>query len=98
MQPEEGQSQTTANPREWRATLCDMRTVTHREMRNQSGDILRHVADGETIQVTNHGRVAALIVPPGADPTRGSHLSGPGARSATPDIQPAVDCPTQEQR
>jgi antitoxin (DNA-binding transcriptional repressor) of toxin-antitoxin stability system len=37
-------------------------------MRNQSGDLLRHVADGETIQVTNHGRVAALIVPPGADP------------------------------
>lgn len=45
-----------------------MRTVTHREMRNQSGDILRLVADGETIQVTNHGQVAALIVPPGADP------------------------------
>ena len=45
-----------------------MRTVTHREMRNQSGEILRHVADGETIQVTNHGQVAALIVPPGADP------------------------------
>jgi prevent-host-death family protein len=51
-----------------RATLCDMRTVTHREMRNQSGDILRHVAAGETIQVTNNGQVAALIVPPGADP------------------------------
>ncbi len=45
-----------------------MRTVTHREMRNQSGDILRQVADGETIQVTNNGRVAALIVPPGSDP------------------------------
>lgn len=45
-----------------------MRTVTHREMRNQSGDILRHVADGETIQVTNNGRVAALIVPPSTDP------------------------------
>ncbi|MGH2880217.1 MAG: type II toxin-antitoxin system Phd/YefM family antitoxin [Solirubrobacteraceae bacterium] len=44
-----------------------MRTVTHREMRNQSGEILRHVAGGETIQVTNNGRVAALIVPPGAD-------------------------------
>lgn len=44
-----------------------MRTVTHREMRNQSGEILRHVADGETIEVTNNGRVAALIVPPGAD-------------------------------
>ncbi|HUN78652.1 MAG TPA: type II toxin-antitoxin system prevent-host-death family antitoxin [Solirubrobacteraceae bacterium] len=44
-----------------------MRTVTHREMRNQSGAILREVADGETIQVTNRGRVTALIVPPGAD-------------------------------
>jgi antitoxin (DNA-binding transcriptional repressor) of toxin-antitoxin stability system len=37
-------------------------------MRNQSGDILRHVAEGETIQVTNHGQVAALIVPPDTDP------------------------------
>lgn len=44
-----------------------MKTVTHREMRNQSGDILRQVADGETIQVTNHGQVAALIVPPSGD-------------------------------
>jgi prevent-host-death family protein len=51
-----------------RATLCYMRIVTHREMRNQSGDILRRVADGETIQVTNNGQVAALIVPPGTDP------------------------------
>jgi prevent-host-death family protein len=45
-----------------------MRTVTHREMRNQSGDILRHVANGETIQVTNNGHIAAVIMPPGADP------------------------------
>jgi len=37
-------------------------------MRNQSGDILRHVAAGETIRVTNNGQVAALIVPPGTDP------------------------------
>ena len=44
-----------------------MRTVTHREMRNQSGEILRKVADGETIQVTNRGHVTALIVPPGTD-------------------------------
>lgn len=44
-----------------------MRTVTHREMRNQSGEILREVASGETVQVTNHGRIAALIVPPGID-------------------------------
>lgn len=44
-----------------------MRTVTHREMRNQSGEILREVAEGETIRVTNNGQVAALIVPAGTD-------------------------------
>ena len=36
-------------------------------MRNESGEILRHVANGETIQVTNRGQVAALIVPPSSD-------------------------------
>lgn len=51
-----------------RATVCYMRTVTHREMRNSSGEILRAVAAGETVQVTNNGRVAALIVPPPSDP------------------------------
>lgn len=41
-----------------------MRTVTHREMRNSSGEILRAVASGETVQVTNNGQVAAVISPP----------------------------------
>lgn len=50
-----------------RATLCYMRTVTHREMRNSSGEILRAVAAGETVSVTNNGQVAALISPPGGD-------------------------------
>ena len=50
------------------ATLCYMKTVTHREMRNNSGEILRRVEAGESVRVTNNGRVAALIVPPGADP------------------------------
>lgn len=36
-------------------------------MRNNSGEILRAVAAGETIQVTNNGRLAALIVPPPTD-------------------------------
>ena len=36
-------------------------------MRNSSGEILRAVAAGETVQVTNNGQVAALITPPGAD-------------------------------
>jgi len=41
-----------------------MRTITHREMRNSSGEILRAVAAGETVQVTNNGQVAAVISPP----------------------------------
>jgi antitoxin (DNA-binding transcriptional repressor) of toxin-antitoxin stability system len=34
-------------------------------MRNSSGEILRAVAAGETVQVTNNGQVAAVISPPG---------------------------------
>ncbi len=43
---------------------CDMRIVTHREMRNQSGEILRQVAGGETVGVTNHGKLVARIIRP----------------------------------
>lgn len=39
-------------------------TITHREMRNNSGDVLRRAAAGELIQVTNNGRVVAMIGPP----------------------------------
>ncbi len=46
------------------ATLCYVRTITHREMRNNSAAILREVESGETIKVTNHGRVVAVMSPP----------------------------------
>jgi prevent-host-death family protein len=36
-------------------------------MRNNSGEILRRVDAGESITVTNNGRIAAVIVPPAAD-------------------------------
>lgn len=44
------------------------RTVPHRELRNESGRILREVRAGETIAVTNRGEVVALLVPPAGDP------------------------------
>ena len=44
-----------------------MKTVSHREMRNNSGEILRLVAAGETVEVTNNGQVAAVITSPGSD-------------------------------
>lgn len=41
-----------------------MKSIAHRELRNNSSEILRRVAAGETIAVTNHGEVAAVLVPP----------------------------------
>jgi prevent-host-death family protein len=41
------------------------KTIPHRELRNHSSDVLRRVQAGETIQVTNHGEVVAVLVPPG---------------------------------
>jgi prevent-host-death family protein len=50
-----------------RATLCYMDTVTHREMRNRSAEILRRVEAGESVRVTNNGHPAAIIVPVGGN-------------------------------
>ena len=41
-----------------------MRTISHRELRNNSSAILREVRAGEIIEVTNHGEVAAVLMPP----------------------------------
>ena len=44
-----------------------MKEITHRQMRNDSADVLRRVAAGETILVTNNGQPAAVIGPPPGD-------------------------------
>lgn len=53
-----------------------MRTIAHRELRNQSSKILEAVERGETIQVTNNGRVVAVLVPPRLTPLERGRLSG----------------------
>jgi prevent-host-death family protein len=45
-----------------------MRTISHRELRNNSSEILRAVSAGEMIEVTNHGEVVATLVPPSLTP------------------------------
>jgi prevent-host-death family protein len=40
------------------------RTIPHRELRNNSSQILRDVENGETIAISNHGDVVAYLVPP----------------------------------
>lgn len=40
------------------------KTIPHRELRNHSSDVLRRVQAGETMLVTNHGEVVAVLSPP----------------------------------
>ncbi|MEV7605083.1 type II toxin-antitoxin system prevent-host-death family antitoxin [Paenarthrobacter sp. NPDC089322] len=45
-----------------------MTTIPHRELRNHSSKILERVKNGEVIDVTNNGEVAATLIPPSASP------------------------------
>jgi prevent-host-death family protein len=45
-----------------------VRTISHRELRNNSSEVLRAVSAGEMIEVTNHGEVAAVLMPPSLTP------------------------------
>jgi prevent-host-death family protein len=65
--------------------MC-METVTHREMRNRSGEILRRVEAGESVRVSNNGHPAALIVPVGGDA-----LDGLVARGEARPARASVD-------
>lgn len=38
-------------------------TVAHRTLRNHSADVLRRVRAGETLRITNHGEVVAVLTP-----------------------------------
>lgn len=40
-----------------------MRTISQRELRNNSGEVLRAVAAGESILITNNAQPAALLTP-----------------------------------
>ncbi|MFP3459759.1 type II toxin-antitoxin system prevent-host-death family antitoxin [Arthrobacter globiformis] len=53
-----------------------MATIPHRELRNQSSRILERVKNGEVIDVTNNGEVAATLIPPSASPFERLLLSG----------------------
>lgn len=44
-----------------------MKTISHRELRNDSARILREVQAGESMEITNHGEVVAMLVPVPAD-------------------------------
>jgi prevent-host-death family protein len=64
----------------------EVKTIPHRELRNNSSAILARVAAGESILVTNHGDAAALMVPPTATALDRLRLTGRvrPARRASP--------------
>jgi prevent-host-death family protein len=45
-----------------------MRRIAHRELRNHSSRVLNDVKNGATIEITNHGEVVAVLIPPTASP------------------------------
>jgi prevent-host-death family protein len=47
-----------------------MRTISQREMRNESGQVLREVEEGQSFTVTRRGTPVARIVPYGSDAAR----------------------------
>lgn len=54
-----------------------MSSVGVRELRQRASELLRRVADGETIQITDRGRPVALLAPlPEADPLERMRASG----------------------
>lgn len=56
--------QTSASDDTPSATLCDMATtISHREMRNNSAEVLRRVEAGESFTITNHGEPVAELSP-----------------------------------
>jgi prevent-host-death family protein len=66
-----------------------MGTMSHRELRNNSAEVLRAVRAGETIEVTNHGEVAAVLVAPSLTPyAAGAERCGPATSVAGPHLLP----------
>ena len=53
-----------------------MTTIPHRELRNQSSKILERVKNGEIIDVTNNGEIAATLIPPSVSPFERLLMSG----------------------
>jgi prevent-host-death family protein len=66
-----------------------MDTIAHRELRNNSSAVLARVAAGEAIAVTNHGEVAAVLVPPAASALE-RVLQARAARLPKPGIEFSV--------
>ncbi len=66
--------------------MCYVETITHREMRNRSGEILRRVEAGESFTVSNNGHPVAVIGPLPAGEVLDELIRRGEARPAVSDI------------
>jgi prevent-host-death family protein len=74
-----------------------MESVSQREMRNNSGELLRRVAEGESVLITNGGVPAAVMVPAGSD-TRTRLIAAGRLRAGTGLDLEALPEPVQADR
>lgn len=71
-------------------------TIAHRELRNNSSEILRRVGAGESFEITNHGQIVAVLTPVESESRR--RLGGRQAKGGRfSDLHPVdIDHPIQE--
>lgn len=78
-----------------------MERIPHRELRNNSAEILRRVAAGESFEITNHGEVVAILRRPTADERWRAEIAVPATTSrAWHDIErvkPPADGPSTQE-
>ena len=63
-------------------------TIPHRELRNNSSDILRRVERGESFEITNHCRVVAEMRPPARAALSGIDYRPAVVRGGFGDLEP----------
>lgn len=69
-------------------SVVNIERIAHRELRNNSAQILRRVADGESFEITNHGDVVAVLGPP--RPLPALNIAKPATRKGGwRDLKPA---------
>ena len=72
--------------------MCDtieMRSISQRELRNQSAEILRGLLRGESYRLTNRGKPVGAVVPLSATPYE-ELLLRPGTQDMSFDSRPAI--------
>ena len=69
--------------------MSDRKTVSHRELRNNSAGILRAVAAGESFVVTNHGSAVAVIMPVAAPDYGGLNVQRGDRTRRLRELEPA---------